>query len=168
VPLFRRDCRPIARGGCSGTTPPEPARRLLLWIMSGLDLGEYVDVVALSRTFLASDLDATSAEASEAYRVLCEAGVLERADYLPAPENSDSFLVRVTLLGNNETKYPRPFQPEAFGPAPYSTPRRCLNHRDQGSRRAPASTAQGFSLQVLARSSMRPTDLDARLEALPR
>jgi hypothetical protein len=96
--------------------PPEPARRLLLWIMSGLDLGEYVDVVALSRTFLASDLDATSAEASEAYRVLCEAGVLERADYLPAPENSDSFLVRVTLLGDNETKYPRPFQPEAFGP----------------------------------------------------
>jgi hypothetical protein len=51
-----------------------------------------------------------------AFRVLCEAGVLERADYLPAPENSDSFLVRVTLLGDNETKYPRPFQSEAFGP----------------------------------------------------
>jgi hypothetical protein len=84
--------------------------------MSGLEAGEYVDVVTLSRTFLATDLDATSAETAEAYRELCEAGVLERADYLPVPENPDCFRVRVSLLGDNETKYPRPFQPEAFGP----------------------------------------------------
>ena len=49
-------------------------RRLLLWITCGLDLDEYVDVVALSRTSLASDLDATSVEASVADRVLCERG----------------------------------------------------------------------------------------------
>jgi hypothetical protein len=97
-------------------SPPEAARRLLLWIMTHMEGGEYVDVVTLSRTFLANDIDATSAETSEAYRTLVEAGVLERADYLPAPENADCFRVRLALLGDNETKYPRPYQPEVFGP----------------------------------------------------
>ena len=90
--------------------------RLLLWIMGRLEGGEFVDAVTLSRRLLASDIDATSAETSEAYRALCEAGVLERADYLPSPENPDCFRVRVALLGDNESKYPREFQPETFGP----------------------------------------------------
>jgi hypothetical protein len=97
--------------------PADPARRLLLWIMTHLEGGEYVDVITLSRTFLATDIAATSAETTDAYRTLCEAGVLERADYLPAPENPDCFRVRVALLGDNETKYPRPYQPEVFGPS---------------------------------------------------
>lgn len=96
--------------------PPDAARRLLLWIMTHLQASEYVDVATLSRAFLANDIDATSAETAEAYRSLCEAGVLERADCLPAPENPDCFHVRVALLGDNETKYPRPYQPEVFGP----------------------------------------------------
>jgi hypothetical protein len=96
--------------------PPDAARRLLLWIMGRLEAADYVDVVTLSRTFLATDIAATGAETTEAYRALCEAGVLERADYLPAPENPDCFRVRVALLGDNETKYPRPSQPEVFGP----------------------------------------------------
>jgi hypothetical protein len=98
--------------------PPQPARRLLLllWIMARLDGGELVDVITLSRSLLATDIDATSAEAGEAYRALCEAGVLERADYLPPPENPDCFRVRIALLGDNETKYPREYHPETFGP----------------------------------------------------
>jgi hypothetical protein len=96
--------------------PGDAPRRLLLWIMTHLEGGEYVDVITLSRTFLATDIAATSAETTEAYRALCEAGVLERVDYLPPPENPDCFQVRVALLGDNETKYPRPYQPEVFGP----------------------------------------------------
>jgi hypothetical protein len=96
--------------------PPQSTRRLVLWIMARLDGGEYVDVITLSRSLLATEIDATSAEAGEAYRTLCEAGVLERADYLPPPENPDCFRVRVALLGDNETKYPREYHPETFGP----------------------------------------------------
>jgi hypothetical protein len=51
--------------------------------MCRLEAADYVDVVTLSRTFLAADIAATSAETTEAYLALCEAGVLERADYLP-------------------------------------------------------------------------------------
>ena len=53
--------------------------------MGRLEAGDYVDVVSLSRRFLANDINATSADTTEAYRALCEAGVLERVDYLPAP-----------------------------------------------------------------------------------
>ena len=91
--------------------PTPTVQRLLLWIMGRLEGGEFVDAVTLSRRLLASDIDATSAETSEAYRALCEAGVLERADYLPSPGNPDCFRVRVALLGDNESKYPREFQP---------------------------------------------------------
>jgi len=80
--------------------------RLLLWIMGRLEGGEFVDVITLLRKLLASDIDATSAETGEAYRALCDAGVLERADYLPSPGNPDCFRVRVALLGDNESKYP--------------------------------------------------------------
>lgn len=66
-------------GGCSPQSSAA-ARRLLLWIMAQLDGGEYVDVLTLSRSLLATDVDATRAETGEAYRTLCEAGVLERAD----------------------------------------------------------------------------------------
>ncbi len=96
--------------------PAPTAQRLLLWIMGRLDGGEFVDAVSLSRRLLASDIDATSAETSEAYRTLCEAGVLAQADYLPSPGNPDCFRVRVALLGDNESKYPREFQTETFGP----------------------------------------------------
>ncbi len=96
--------------------PTPPLSALLLWIMGRLEGGEFVDVITLSRKLLASDIDATSAETGEAYRALCEAGVLERADYLPSPGNPDCFRVRVALLGDNESKYPREFQPETFGP----------------------------------------------------
>ena len=65
--------------------PTPTAQRLLLWIMGRLEGREFVDVITLSRKLLASDIDATSAETGEAYRALCEAGVLERADYLPSP-----------------------------------------------------------------------------------
>jgi hypothetical protein len=95
---------------------PETTRRLLLWIMVRLEGAEYVDVVTLSRRFLANDIAATSAETAEAYQTLCAAGVLERVDYLPEPENPDSFRVRLALLGDNETKYPRAYQPEIFAP----------------------------------------------------
>jgi len=81
--------------------------------MGRLEGAEFVDVITLSRKLLASDIDATSAETGEAYRALCEAGVLERADYLPPPGNSDCFRVRVVLLGDNDSKYPREFQTEA-------------------------------------------------------
>jgi hypothetical protein len=91
-------------------------QRLLLSVMSRIESGEYVDVVTFSRRFLADDIGATSAEAEAAYRELCEAGVFERADYLPAPENADCFRVRLALLGDNESKYPRPYQIETFGP----------------------------------------------------
>jgi len=97
-------------------TATPTAQRLLLWIMGRLEGGEFVDVITLSRWLLASDIDATSAETDEAYRALCEAGVLERADYLPPPGNPECFRVRVALLGDNESKYPREFQPETFGP----------------------------------------------------
>ncbi|HKO48950.1 MAG TPA: hypothetical protein VJV79_14560 [Polyangiaceae bacterium] len=96
--------------------PAPTAQRLLLWIMGRLEGGEFVDIVTLSRKLLASDIDATSAETGEAYRALSEAGVLERADYLPSPGNPDCFRARVALLGDNESKYPREFQAEAFGP----------------------------------------------------
>jgi hypothetical protein len=91
-------------------------QRLLLWIMARLEGAEYVDVIALSRSLLADDIGATSAETEAAYRALWEAGVIEPVDYLPAPENPDCFLVRVALLGDNETKYPKPYQSETFGP----------------------------------------------------
>ena len=96
--------------------PAPTAQRLLLWIMGRLEGSEFVDVITLSRRLLATDIDATSEETGEAYRALCEAGVLERADYLPPPGNPDCFRVRVALLGDNESKYPREFQAEAFGP----------------------------------------------------
>lgn len=60
--------------------------------------------------------DEASAETTEAYRTLCEPGVLERADYLPPLENSDCFRVRVALLGDNETRYRVPTSPKS--PAP--------------------------------------------------
>jgi hypothetical protein len=95
---------------------PSATRRLLLWIMSMLEGSEYVDIVTLSRRFLANDIGATRAETEEAYRTLCESGILELADYVPAPENADCFCVRLTTLGDNESKYPRLYVPQDFGP----------------------------------------------------
>jgi hypothetical protein len=65
---------------------------------------------------LPNDIGASSAETEAAFRTLWEAGVIEPVDYLPAPENRDSFRVRLALLGDNETKYPPPYQPQNFGP----------------------------------------------------
>jgi hypothetical protein len=93
-------------------------QRLLLWMMSMLEGSEYVDIVVLSRRFLATDIGATCAETEDAYRTLCESGILELADYVPAPGNPDCFCVRLTTLGDNESKYPRPYVRQDFGPAP--------------------------------------------------
>ncbi|MBL9027452.1 MAG: hypothetical protein JNL21_34995 [Myxococcales bacterium] len=91
-------------------------RELMLWIMAQLELAEYVDVVTLSRTFLADDIGATAAETETAFRTLWEAGVIEPVDYLPVPARADSFHVRVALLGDNGTKYPVPYVPQSFRP----------------------------------------------------
>jgi hypothetical protein len=91
-------------------------QQLLLWLMTRLEGAEYVDVVTLSRKFLPNDIGASSAETEAAFRTLWEAGVIEPVDYLPAPENRDCFRVRLALLGDNETKYPPPYEPHNFGP----------------------------------------------------
>ncbi len=85
--------------------------------MSRLDGAEHADVVALSRNLLADDIAATAAETEDAYRTLCEKAVIEPVEYLPTPENPDYFLVRLAVLGDNETKCPRPYKPESFGPS---------------------------------------------------
>jgi hypothetical protein len=45
-------------------------QQLLLWMMARLEGAEYVDVVTLSRTFLANDIGATAAETEAAFRAL--------------------------------------------------------------------------------------------------
>lgn len=92
-------------------------QQLLLWMMGQLEGGDYVDVVTLSRKFLADDIGATAADTEAAFRALWEAGVIEPVDYLPRPPNSDCFNIRVALLGDNETKYPPAYEPQNFGPS---------------------------------------------------
>jgi hypothetical protein len=100
----------LLRNEATGAT-----QRLLLWIMARLEGSEFVDIVTLSRRLLSTDIDATREETEEAYRTLCESGVLELADYVPAPANPDCFRVRLTTLGDNESKYPRAYVPQEFG-----------------------------------------------------
>lgn len=91
-------------------------KRLLLKIMSSLCGGEYVDTVTVNRYYLPVDIKESAEDTEDAFRALWEAGVIEPVDYLPAPENPDAMLLRIAMLGNNETKYPQPYPgPHGFG-----------------------------------------------------
>ena len=91
-------------------------KKLLLKLMSGLCSGEYVDMVTVNRYYLPVDINESPEETEDAFRALWEAGIIEPVDYLPAPENPEAMLLRVAMLGNNETKYPQPYPgPHGFG-----------------------------------------------------
>jgi hypothetical protein len=67
---------------------PEPARRVLLWAMSHLELGAGPDVVILSKRFLPTDVDITPQETAEAYRLLWEEGFIERVERSDLPDHA--------------------------------------------------------------------------------
>lgn len=91
---------------------PEPARRMLLWALSHLYLGDGPDVVSLSRRFLPTDIGVTVEEATVAYRCLTERGLIERVD---EPTDGDALRLRLVAEGINGSKQPLPAGEIVFG-----------------------------------------------------
>ena len=91
---------------------PEPARRMLLWALSHLYLGDGPDVVSLSRRFLPTDIGITVEEAVTAYRCLTQRGLVERVD---ERADGDTLRLRLVAEGINDRKQPLPAGEIVFG-----------------------------------------------------
>ncbi len=92
----------------------EPARRLMLWVLSRLWLSEHDDTAVVSRRFLPGDIGCSAEDTAAAYRMLSERRMLERVDGLKGV-GPDSLALRVIVEGLNESKHPAEFREETFG-----------------------------------------------------
>jgi len=82
---------------------PDPARRLLVFLMGHLRYSPHADIVVVSRRFLPVDVGVSADDAARAYEILYERELIERVDALSggAP---DGLALRLVVDGFNDRK----------------------------------------------------------------
>ena len=96
------------------TDMPEPARRIILWLLARLEYSDLADVSELSRRFLPADIGCQAEETEQAYRWLYEYGFIERVD-AAATEKPDRLALRLVVPGINDSKHRPEYRKEHFG-----------------------------------------------------
>jgi len=93
---------------------PDPARRLLVFLMGHLRYSPHADIVVVSRRFLPVDVGVSADDAARAYEILYERELIERVDALSggAP---DGLALRLVVDGFNDRKQRAAYRPETFG-----------------------------------------------------
>lgn len=93
---------------------PDPARKLLLFLMGHLRYSQHADVVVVSKRFLPGDVGVTAEEATLAYRALYERQFIERVEAL-TERAPDGLALRLIVDGFNDRKHTTAYREETFG-----------------------------------------------------
>jgi hypothetical protein len=93
---------------------PDPARRLLLFLMGHLRYSQHADVAIVSKRFLPGDAGVAAEEATSGYRTLYERQFIERVDAL-TERAPDGLALRLIVDGFNDRKHTTPYREETFG-----------------------------------------------------
>ena len=90
------------------------AQRLLLWMLGGLWISDPPDVVSISKRFLPTDIGITAQQASDAYKLLYDQGIIERVN-LSREERADRLSLKLIVRGLNDSKHALEHQELQFG-----------------------------------------------------
>lgn len=92
----------------------ESQRKLLLWLLRGLQNSERADTVSVSKRFLPTDLGLSAEDVAMAYRSLQEKNIIEVVSN-SGETSTDRLVVKLIVDGINESREDRPFEEVVFG-----------------------------------------------------